>query len=159
MAKDAKKAKTPNPPDHLLRGVGFTLGQLYRSSREVIDGPLEAEGHTLRTYWVLSCLRARGELSQQQVCDALGIDRSDMVRIVDTLERRGLVTRTRDTKDRRRHLLTLTKEGQAARKRVADLVDSATSKAFDALSPFERRLLHRLALKALGQPQSLAKAR
>lgn len=159
MAKDAKKAKTPNPPDHLLRGLGFALGQLYRSSRDVLDRPLEAEGYSLRTYWVLSCLRSRSEMSQQQVCDALGIDRSDMVRIVDDLERRGLVTRTRDTKDRRRHLLSLTKDGHAARKRAADLVDRATGEALDALSPFERRLLHRLALKALGQPQSLAKAR
>lgn len=159
MAKTAKKTKTPTPPDHLLRGVSFTLSQLHRNNRTVVDGPLEAEGYSLRVYWVLSCLRSQGELSQQQVCDALGIDRSDMVRLVDDLEQRGLVVRVKDTKDRRKHLLALTKAGHSARKRAAELVDEATAQALDALSPFERRLLHRLALKALGQPESLAKAR
>jgi DNA-binding MarR family transcriptional regulator len=143
-------------PEQLLRGVGYTLSQLSRMSRDVVGGPLESEGFSLRAHWVLNCLRQKGELSQQQVCDALGIDRSDMVRLVDDLEQRGLVIRTKDSRDRRKHLLSLTKDGKAASKRTTELVERATDEALAALSPIERQLLHRLTLKALGQPEHYA---
>ena len=60
-----------------------------------------------RTYYVLATLAEYGELSQQQVCDRIEMDRSDMVRLIDDLEARGNVIRGRDPHDRRRYRLTL----------------------------------------------------
>lgn len=107
-------------------------------------------------HWILACLKQEGELTQRQVCDVLAVDRSDMVRLVDGLEKRGFVVRRKDAKDRRKHLLTLTEDGEKAVARTQDLVEGTTDRLFADLSAKDRRTLHRLALRALGHPKKYA---
>ncbi|MGW4340818.1 MarR family winged helix-turn-helix transcriptional regulator, partial [Rhodococcus koreensis] len=92
----------------------------------------------------------------RQVCDVLAVDRSDMVRLVDGLEKRGFVVRRKHAKDRRKQLLSLTEDGEQAVARTEELVDGATDTLFADLTAKERRTLHRLALRALGHPKELA---
>ena len=105
---------------------------------------------SLSTYYVLATLAEYGELSQQQVCDRIEMDRSDMVRLVDDLEARGKVVRARDHDDRRRYRLTLTPEGTNALHRCERALAAATDVVFANLAADERRTLHRLTLRALG---------
>src|SRR5262245_21192717 len=67
-----------------------------------------ASGVKPPTYGVLSVVKQRGPVSQREVCDALGVHASDMVEIVDLVERQGWVERRRDPTDRRRYQLTIT---------------------------------------------------
>jgi DNA-binding MarR family transcriptional regulator len=80
----------------------FGLGLLHRSAYGMLEQRLGAEGLSLRAYSVFACLAEQDGLSQQQVCERAQVDRSDMVRLIDELERNGLVTRSRDRVDRRR---------------------------------------------------------
>ncbi len=82
--------------------------------------------------------------------------RSDMVRLVDQLEQLGQVVRHRDRADRRRHLLTLTPAGRRALSRGKRVIERVTDDMLSNLSGAERRALHRLALRALGEPPDLA---
>src|ERR1700677_3236043 len=50
--------------------------------------------------------------SQQQSAQRLGVDRTTMVALIDTLERKGLLTRHPDTDDRRRNVVELTDAGR-----------------------------------------------
>jgi len=63
-------------------------------------------------------------MSQSDLARALSLDRSTMVAVIDHLERRRLVQRRKDPKDRRRHALHLTADGQRfladARRRVRE---------------------------------------
>ncbi|MGW4341000.1 MarR family winged helix-turn-helix transcriptional regulator, partial [Rhodococcus koreensis] len=86
----------------------------------------------------------------------LAVDRSDMVRLVDGLEKRGFVVRRKHAKDRRKQLLSLTEDGERAVARTEGLVDGATDTLFADLTVKERRTLHRLALRALGHPKEFA---
>jgi DNA-binding MarR family transcriptional regulator len=145
----------PEPPLGVLRWPTFGLGQLYRSAHALIGARLAVVDESLRTYYVLATLAEHGELSQQQVCDRIEMDRSDMVRLIDDLERRHHVVRTRDPDDRRRHRLTITASGQKALRRCEAILADATDDVFANLSDDERRTLHRLTLRALGQPDEI----
>ncbi|MFF5293953.1 MarR family winged helix-turn-helix transcriptional regulator [Paractinoplanes globisporus] len=72
-------------------------------------GPLGINGRELA---VLTVLGAGPALAQQQAAAKLNVDRTTMVDLVDALERKGLVERRSDPKDRRRNLVHLTALGQ-----------------------------------------------
>ncbi|MBN4925331.1 winged helix-turn-helix transcriptional regulator [Hoyosella rhizosphaerae] len=133
-----------------LGSADFLIARLHRTVRDHVEGPLAEAGFSLKAHWVLTCLLGEEPQSQQQVCNALAIDRSDMVRLVDELEERGLLTRTRDKKDRRKHTLALTKAGRAAQKLCDAAVNNALDSALQPLSRDERTTFHHLAGKALG---------
>jgi DNA-binding MarR family transcriptional regulator len=143
-------------PRQLLRWPTYALGQLARAAATQLDDALAREGLSLRTHQVLVCLAEFGQVSQQQVCDAIVVDRSDMVRLLDQLEQLGQVVRDRDRADRRRHLLTLTPTGRSALARGERVIERVTGNVLSNLSGAERRALHRLALRALGETPDLA---
>jgi DNA-binding MarR family transcriptional regulator len=65
---------------------------------------------------VLSVLRADHPLSQQEVAEQLGVDRTTMVALVDALESKGLVERHRNAADRRKNIVQLTSAGRRCRR-------------------------------------------
>lgn len=151
----AEEDETPAPPRRVRRWPTFALGQLYRSAHARISADLAAVHETLSTYYVLATLAEYGELSQQQVCDRIQMDRSDMVRLIDDLEARGNVTRARNPHDRRRYRLTLTPAGTKALHRCEEILAATTDILFASLDPDERRIFHRLALRALGETEDV----
>jgi DNA-binding MarR family transcriptional regulator len=148
--------QAPTPPLGILRWPTFGLGQLYRSAHARLEARLANEDQSLRTYYVLVTLSEDGPLSQQQVCDRIDIDRSDMVRLIDDLEGRGHAERTRDRNDRRRYQLTLTPRGKKALGRCDAILAAVTNDVLASLSPDERQTLHRLTLRALGHDAEIA---
>lgn len=133
----------PDHPQSLLRFPTYVFGKLHKQ--------LHTEtGLSFRDHWVLSYLAEGGKISQQDMSDALGIDRSEVVRLIDSLEQAGYVVRTRDSDDRRKYRLTITDAGRAERDQKDTLIAAANDRVFARLDPEERATLHRLALKALG---------
>jgi DNA-binding MarR family transcriptional regulator len=64
-------------------------------------------------YSVLLILRAAPGSRQQDIGAALGIQRPNLVTMIDGLEKRGLIRRAVDPADRRAYALSLTGEGEA----------------------------------------------
>jgi MarR family transcriptional regulator, lower aerobic nicotinate degradation pathway regulator len=98
----------------------------------------------------LSVLHERGPLSQQALGEALSLDPSNVVGLLNELEERGLVARQRDPADRRRHIVSLSAKGaselatsDAERARIED-------ELLAALSPAERAQLRDLLTRAAG---------
>jgi DNA-binding MarR family transcriptional regulator len=77
-------------------------------------------------------------LSQQAIGDALRIDRTTMVSLVDRLERRGLVRRERNPADRRAYTIGLTAEGRDLQRKAEAALDAAAAEFFGALSEQEQ---------------------
>ena len=80
-----------------------------------------------------------------------------MVRIVDHLERAGLLRREPDPAERRRHALTLTPRGEAEIGRYMAIAKAYDGAFFSALTEEERRGLARIArkLRRIHQPETL----
>jgi DNA-binding MarR family transcriptional regulator len=102
---------------------------------------LKETGLTPTLFGVLATIEARPGIGQGEVADALGADRSTMVRLVDQLERRGLVRRDPHPGDRRTVLPALTAEGRALLERATPLVRASEDAFAGALSPDERERL------------------
>lgn len=101
-------------PSLLSQSPLFQLEKLRKTTRDAVEEALSAKDVTLREYWVLTCLASAPTTQQAELTEALGIDPSDIVRILDKLVRKGLVTRQRAPEDRRRQVVALKKDGAEA---------------------------------------------
>ena len=73
-------------------------------------------------FGVLVVIDANPGLSQTQLGNALGIDRSTVVAVIDRLETRGLVVRQAAPNDRRSHALHLSDSGKTTLRRLTERV-------------------------------------
>ena len=115
---------TDELPDVLATRLGYLLKhaqqQLLRAAGPAM-APFGIDGRELA---VLTVLGALVPLSQQEAAEQLGIDRTTMVALVDTLEAKRLVGRHRSPQDRRRNMVVLTERGADCLQRAAAARDA-----------------------------------
>jgi DNA-binding MarR family transcriptional regulator len=112
----------------------------------------ELMGLKLRQVMLLSYLRHAAPALQQQLCEALWLDANNCVLLLNELEDMGYIERRRDPADRRRHVVDLTAEGQAALERAERAQESIGDEMFAALTDEERATLRSLLSRALVAP-------
>lgn len=94
-------------------GTGYLLARLGAESRRRWARMLSEHGMTPHHYGVLMALHHLKVTHQQRLAELIGVDPRNAVPVIDFLERRGLIERTRDPADRRRHAIALTGRGRA----------------------------------------------
>ena len=124
------------------------LGEVFKVLAEHALAPLGLRGKHLH---VLTLARDH-QLSQQELAELAGMDRTSMVAVIDELERKGLAVRRRSTADRRRYLIVPTPAAEDMLRRCAAALDQAEAGLFGELSHAEylllRELVRRLLLRA-----------
>ena len=131
-------------PAGLTKSPSFQIERIRRHTRDEVEHTLATHNSTMREFWILTCV-AEEPCSQTQLSELLAIDASDMVRLIDSLEAHGWVTRDRDPKDRRRQIVTPTKKGGKAQAELAANVAAAEQRALDATSQKHLKSLKKLA--------------
>ena len=92
-------------------------------------------------FGVLTVIDGNPGLSQTQLGNALGIDRSTVVVVIDRLEARGLVTRAPQPNDRRSHALRLSATGTRLLRELESKVRAHERHIGRELAPAEQRML------------------
>lgn len=100
-----------------------------------------------RYFSVLYFLHNNKNCCQQVVCDNLKIDKTAMVKIMDYLNKAGLVERKTNPKDRREHFITLSRKGEKQTKEIVKSFHKLDEEAFSNISPAERRAFEKVMLK------------
>lgn len=101
---------TRQPPLRSRFGIRFSL--LARRWRRTIEAQLAAAGLTDATWVPLVHLKETGGgITQKDLAALVGVDGSSLVRVLDILEREGLIERRRDANDGRARLIHLTPQG------------------------------------------------
>ena len=95
-------------------------------------------------FGVLTVIDKNPGLSQTQLGNALGIDRSTVVAVIDRLESRGLVARAAAPGDRRSHALKLSEPGSRLLRRLEELVRGHERHIARHLSAEDQALLIKL---------------
>lgn len=137
--------------------IGYLLGKSQASIRPQIEALFEREELTFSHWRVLMCLRDGLANTSADISRELAHDKGSMTRIVDQLERRGLLRRQRDEKDRRIVFLVLTAAGRAAVHRMVPKIVAYFNDLLDGFTPEDVRrltlLLKKLnvTLRELGQ--------
>ena len=98
----------------------------------------------VRSYSVLSLACSGLNPSQRELAEFLFLDPSQIVALVDQLEKRGAVKRKADPRDRRSNIITPTAAGKRLYAQAAAVVQTAGEAALSALSPAERNQLRDL---------------
>ena len=96
----------------------------------------------------LAVLEGAGEpLSPTTIAERLMVTTASVTSLLDTLERRGLLTRENDPSDRRKLLVTLTDDGRALVDRFLPEVVALQTAVMATLTEAQRQQLHRLLTK------------
>ncbi|WPB56430.1 MarR family winged helix-turn-helix transcriptional regulator [Xylophilus sp. GOD-11R] len=114
-----------DPHEHDMRRFSSLLSQNARQWRRSINEELRPQGLTEATWLpLLHLARADGPMLQKALAQAMTLDSSSVVRLLDGLEAAGLVERTA-TDDRRAKAIRLTDAGRAVVVDVERVVDDA----------------------------------
>ncbi|MEU4391827.1 MarR family winged helix-turn-helix transcriptional regulator [Kribbella sp. NPDC023855] len=127
--------------------------QLARASQQwqrLVRREMAAADLRTQYYHVLASLADDGEAAQTALADRISFDRSDLVTVLDELERLGHVVRRADPADRRRNIVGITAAGEKLLAEMDQLVVAAEGRLLEPLTAAERKTLLEL-LSRLGQ--------
>lgn len=143
---DEAAAKLPPEP---CDDRGRTVAWMARTVRRLYDAQgqkvLDKEGLPIAYWYYLRVLAERGELNQLELSKRVGIASTTAVPALDNLEKRGLVQRIRDPKDRRKYFISLK---DAGRRLVDDLMPEILdlhSASLEGISPREMQVFWKVA--------------
>ncbi len=94
--------------------IGLRLAQAARAVERAFDEALGEAGGTLPIWLILLNLKIRKPANQRELAEAVGVREATLTHHLNAMDARGLVTRTRDTANRRVHVVALTEAGEAA---------------------------------------------
>jgi MarR family transcriptional regulator, transcriptional regulator for hemolysin len=133
--------------------LGTRFSIVARRWRRSLDAGLTAAGLTDATWMPLVHLEASGGgVTQKQLAKHVGIEGASLVRLLDILERQGLVERRSDENDGRARRIHLTSQGETQLRRVRaslhqtenemlqDLTDVEIATLADSLRKIDERL-------------------
>ena len=136
-----KVTKDSAAPGIARRWPTLLMIKLGRITLHRFSEALQPFGIRPRHVAALIELRDNGELTQQGLCGYLHLDPTNLVAILNELEQRGYAKRRRDPKDRRRHIVHVTKKGLAVIDRVSEVMDGVEEELLADLEPAEREQL------------------
>jgi MarR family transcriptional regulator for hemolysin len=107
--------------------IGLRLSQVARAVGRAFDKALGEAGGTLPVWLILLNLKIHKPGPQRDLAEAIGITEATLTHHLNAMDADGLITRTRDTANRRIQVVTLTEKGDQAFQSLA-----AAAVAFDA---------------------------
>jgi len=120
--------------------IGYRIAFLTNFWREPILRQMERDFGIIRPeLTVLMCLSFERDVHARDICEITEQPSNTVSRGVASLEKKGLITRTRDLVDTRRQVLNITRAGQAVHDQVIARFASAEAKMLAALSEQDRR--------------------
>lgn len=120
--------------------VGHLFGKASRELATQLQSRFNEAGYdvTAEQWVLLMTLWKQDGLSQHEIADATDKDKTTITRLVDGIEKRNLVVRVHDKKDRRQKLIYLTNKGKALEQ---DLMVISTSTLGRAIQGIDRKHL------------------
>ncbi|MEU6895147.1 MarR family transcriptional regulator [Streptomyces sp. NPDC046557] len=149
MTKTEEAAEVPGVlPGTLTSFIGYLLRRVFAQFSATGD----AADADSKDFLVLDALADRNWLSQLDLAERLGINRTIMVSVIDRLEGRGEVLRTRNPDNRRSYVLSLTDRGRSALEAQRRAVGERDTLLTAALAPDEVARLDELLARLLPEP-------
>ncbi|WP_042958917.1 transcriptional regulator SlyA [Erwinia tasmaniensis] len=118
--------------------LGTDMARLVRIWRALIDQRLKPLDLT-QTHWVTlhNIHQLPPEQSQIQLAKAIGIEQPSLVRTLDQLEEKGLISRSTCASDRRAKRISLTRQAEPIITQVEEVISSTRDDILVGISPAE----------------------
>ena len=124
------------------------ITRMARAMRRQFDEAVAPLGLRARHLVCLTHLSDHGPTAQQTLSEALGLDASNLVALLNELEDAELIVRSRDRADRRRGIIELSAEGERVLATVDRAFEVVDDEMLAALSSEERAMLNELLARA-----------
>jgi DNA-binding MarR family transcriptional regulator len=127
----AERADIPEPASRRLTYL------FKRADRHLADLHAEALAPLdihVRELGVLLVIDRSEPGSQQEIAERMGVDRTTMVAIIDSLETKGIIARRPDSDDRRRNLIEITPAGHEILRQATVASDRAEAQLLAPLN-------------------------
>ena len=131
MAKEAQAPRLERSPIHLLHRAGQCAGDIFQSE-------MGASDLTPRQFAVLVTVSQNEGLSQTNLVEKTGIDRSTLADIVRRMLKKGLLQRRRTKEDARAYSVKLSDEGWRTLKSAEPMARRVDDKVLAVLSGPQR---------------------
>jgi DNA-binding MarR family transcriptional regulator len=130
------------------RGLGALISRVKAEMLVALDRELAADKRLAgldmsAAQWIIIANLAgpEGPKSAADLCKGISYDAGAMTRMLDRLESKGLIRRTRSAEDRRLMNLELTEEGRAAYPRMREISMAVSNRFLRGFSKAEARAL------------------
>jgi DNA-binding MarR family transcriptional regulator len=128
-------------PEQVTRYVGYAIRRAQLRVYEDFYTTLADLDTTPARFTLMLLIRENPGIRSVDLARALGVARSGMVKLIDELEQRKLISRTIDQNDRRNQALVLTGLGGNKLKRIENAVERHEAQVTAKLSASERKKL------------------
>ncbi|MGD9685072.1 MAG: MarR family winged helix-turn-helix transcriptional regulator [Candidatus Obscuribacterales bacterium] len=128
---------------------GFLLTQTGRIILEDIAETIKPMGLVTMEFGLMRLISVYGPINQQSLASRYNLDRTRVTQLVDSMEEKGLVTRQKDSRDRRSNLIHLTPAGRRLFTRAVKQVTRCQNEFLKPLSKEEWELLKSLLVRLL----------
>jgi len=142
----------PELPPSMRDRVPFLLYRAAQMSLTLANEMLVPTGLSARQVGILTMITEFEPMTQKALGEALRIDRTTMVALLDDLEQRGYVARQRHPHDRRAFLVHPTESGRAAKNEAVRILDDQQQRFLAPLTSAERGQLATLLKRLHGGP-------
>jgi DNA-binding MarR family transcriptional regulator len=114
--------------------------------------------HLCRAHWFyLRVLAQHGEINQLELSKRVGMASASAVPALDNMEKRGLLKRRRDPKDRRKYYVGLTDKGRRLVDRLLPQIGAMISDTLDGITHEEMRIFWKVAHHIANNLAAMAK--
>jgi DNA-binding MarR family transcriptional regulator len=132
----------------LLATPAVVLAQRGQEALRMLSAAFARVGLKPRQCHAILLLDENGSMTQRELGEAMGVDPSILVGLLNPLEEEGLISRERDAGDRRRHNISVTRKGRDRLKKIEREQAAAEDAYFAELDPTEVEQLRDLLSRA-----------
>jgi len=115
--------------------VGYWLCITGHAYERAMNEQLARQGITYRQCQVLAWLALEGEQSQTELAGHMDIEPATLVRVLDRMQRDGLISRTGSTEDRRRNVIRPLAKAKPMWKKITAVAEQVRGHVTQGLTP------------------------
>ena len=134
------------PSFKLENAVGYAVNRAAIRLKGGLHQAFRASGYDITPeHWaVMNCLWDDEGMSQTEIAKRIVKDKTNLTRILDVMERNGLVSRRRRKNDRRAYRIVLTDKAKASKNDLIAIAEAVGARAVERLSAEEQQTVLRL---------------
>lgn len=116
-----------------MQAFVYALLMVQASYRQAIQKKIREQGIdlTFEMIQVLRCLYREDAVNQQELANQTYKDKSSLSYLLNNMEKRSLIARVENTKDKRCKLVVLTDSGRALHQHIKEIVETVNQKVED----------------------------
>lgn len=134
MPMHAKTGNKATAKAEITQSLGYLSRYVHRAFVKALARELEPHGILPSQWSALRILWDVSGLTQVELAERMRVEKASLTGVLEGMEKRGLIVRTRNARDRRKINITLTKEAEKLKARILPCAARINSRASRGMS-------------------------